>query len=118
MRKIYLLLTALTASLLIVSFSLMSFAADDYESILVTGSAKGFTASKVRATSYNTRKVYCTLETANIRYRIDGTDPSSTVGHLMEISQNLTLTNYQDVSSFKAITSGTVSGNLRCTFWK
>ena len=118
MRKTYLLLAVLTALLLIVSFSLMSFASDDYESITVSGTAIGFTSSKITTSNYNVRKAYCTLETANIRYRTDGTNPTGAEGHLMEVSGKITFDGRDEIINFSAISTTAINGTLKCTYWK
>ena len=118
MRKLFLLLTAFTASLLIASFSLMSFASDSFETLTVNGTAAGFTAATITTANYNVRKAFCTLETAAIRYRTDGTAPTGTIGHLLDVSGKLELDGRDDIVNFSAISTTATSGTLRCTYWK
>lgn len=42
-------------------------------------------------------------ETNNIRFRRDGTDPTSTTGMLLEVGQNILLEGYKDIRAFRAI---------------
>ena len=118
MRKLFLLLTAFTVSLLIVAFSLMSFASDSYETLTVNGTAAGFTAATITTSNYNVRKAFCTLETAQIRYRTDGTSPTGAIGHLLDISGTFTLDGRDDIINFSAISVTATSGKLNCTYWK
>lgn len=97
------------------------FSAGSYESLTVAASAVGFTKSYRQPESgdYQTvmaKAVFCSLETAQIRFRIDGTSPTSSVGHLLEIGQTLTLNNPGDITNFRAIRTGDTSGVLRVTF--
>jgi hypothetical protein len=53
------------------------------------------------------------LETAQIRYTVDGvTAPTTTVGTLLEIGESLLLWGTQDIQNFKAIRTGGSSGVL------
>lgn len=53
----------------------MSLPPKDYESITVSNTAIGLTAGKIGVGAF------LTVETDAIRYRIDGTDPTSSEGH-------------------------------------
>ncbi len=61
-------------------------------------------------------KTYMTLETAQIRWTVDGTAPTTSVGHLLEYGQSLTLTG-EDIVNFKAIKTGATSATLMITSW-
>lgn len=70
-----------------------------YEKITVTtGSAVGFSNLPDRCT-----EVLIIVETNDIRYRTDGTDPTSTIGMPMSAEQNIVFTKWSDISRFKAI---------------
>jgi hypothetical protein len=43
------------------------------------------------------------VETDQIRFRTDGTDPTSSVGHLLQVGQTYVMTNGWQVRNFKAI---------------
>jgi hypothetical protein len=85
-----------------------------YESITVADTAKSLTAA-----TYTTgvKKAFITLETAQIRWRIDGTAPTSAEGHLLETTQSLTLNGYSQIVLFKAIRTGS-SGTIKVTYLK
>jgi hypothetical protein len=50
------------------------------------------------------------LETAQIRYRFDGTAPTTTVGAVADIGDTVTITGYAYLQAFRAIRTGSSSG--------
>jgi len=60
---------------------------------------------------------FMVLETAQIRFTLDGTAPTTSTGVLLEIGQNLTLTGSTQISNFKAIRTGVSSGVLNGMCW-
>jgi len=90
----------------------------DYESITVADTAIGFTSSKISPSS-STRKparAIITVETAQIRYRVDGTDPTSSEGHILEINDVLILIGTESIRNFKAIRTTSTSGVIKVTY--
>ncbi len=87
----------------------------DKEIITVTNTAGGFTAATYTT---NVKKAFATLETGQIRFWYNGSTPTTTEGHLLEIGQTLTLNGYSQVSRFKAIRTGGTSGVLMITYMK
>ena len=85
------------------------------EAITVDNTAGGVALT----TSYvdNSSMCFMTLETGQIRWTIDGTAPTTTVGHLLEIGQTLTFNSRQQCRGFRAIRTGTTSGALKVTYW-
>ncbi len=85
-----------------------------YESLDVTDTAVALTAG-----TYTTdvKKAFITLETAQIRWRIDGTDPIISEGHILETTQTLTLNGYSQIARFRAIRTGS-SGKIRVSYLK
>ena len=80
------------------------------EMIEVDG-AVGFTAAtiasaetdrKKQGLSGDIKRVVCSVETANIRVRLDGGNPTSSVGHLIEVG-DVFIVGASDISGFKAI---------------
>jgi hypothetical protein len=57
-----------------------------------------------------------TLETAQVRYRYDGTNPTSSEGHLLEIGETLVLEGAANIDKFKAIRTGSTDGTLKVTY--
>jgi hypothetical protein len=105
--------------LLVVSIMVLCFVgvalATNYESITVTNVAIGFTAAKLKSSGVYSRSALCTLETAQIRFRVDGTDPTSAEGHIMEVGQVWKFTT-NELVGFKAIRTTGTSGVLKCTY--
>lgn len=90
-------------------------AAYDYESVTVAATAIGFTASKIASGSNSADAVKVTVETAQIRYRYDGTNPTAAEGHPAEPGDAFWVCGTA-VSAFKAIRTGGTSGVLKATF--
>ena len=83
-----------------------------YESVTVADSAIGFTAGTYGT---NTRAII-TCETAQIRFRIDGTDPTAAEGHLLNPGDTLELDSLADITAFRAIRTGSVSGVIKVSY--
>ena len=100
--------------------SLGDLSAFAYESITVAASAIGFTLATYKTTSTNAKtfakRAFCTLESGQIRWRIDGSDPTSTVGHLLEIGQSLEIEETGNIDNFRAIATGGTNGALKVTY--
>ena len=80
------------------------------EMIEVDG-AVGFTAATIASAKTDReeqglngdiKRVICSVETASIRFRCDGTDPTSSIGHL-RASGDVFSVDAEDVTRFKAI---------------
>lgn len=88
-----------------------------FEQLTVAASSIGFTTGKITPTGLPmATSVSARLETAQIRYTIDGTVPTTSVGTLLEIGDVLTLTGHDVLMQFRAIRTGAVSGVLDSTF--
>lgn len=59
-----------------------------------------------------------TVDTADIRYRLDGEAPTSTSGHLVKSGETLTLQSAADIANFKAIRTATTSAVLSVSYSK
>ena len=81
----------------------LDFAAYDFEQITVGVAAIGPTAAKVEGGGRPALRLLVTTETNSIRYRVDGTDPTATVGHLVAAPGSFEVTNPQDIRRFKMI---------------
>ncbi len=91
----------------------------DYESITVSTAAIGFTASKIATTNYKAAYAYFTVETADGRYRVDGTNPSSSEGHVFtHDTAGYYVCGVTAVANFKAIRSGGSDATLKVTYWR
>lgn len=91
----------------------------DFDTITVSSSAVGLTASKYNHVPPNVLRdaqyIVITSETNSIRYRIDGTDPTASVGHLMPAGSALVLTGITTIRNFKAIATGS-DATLQVTY--
>lgn len=89
-----------------------------FEQITVANSAIGLTSATIVQGSGHVQAntATCRLETAQIRYRIDGTAPTTTVGTLLEIGDSVILRGTDVLLKFSAIRTGGSSGVLDCTY--
>jgi hypothetical protein len=86
--------------------------AASYQSVTVAASAVGVTCSAADV------RMFATLETAQVRYRIDGSDPTSSEGHVLNAGDSLVLTGYGNIAAFRAIRTGSTSGVLKVTLFQ
>ena len=84
-----------------------------YESITVADTAIGLTA----ATHLKAQHAIITVETAQIRVRFDGTNPTSSEGHIAEVGDIIHLNSGSQMTKFKAIRTGATSGVLKATYF-
>ena len=75
------------------------------------------TASSLTASPTTAEKAFITLETASVRFRLDGTSPTTTEGHLLTSGQNLTLNTPSQISNFRVISVST-HGVLKISYGK
>jgi hypothetical protein len=87
----------------------------DYEKITVADTAIGLTSAKL-TTSPQPKRVYITAETAPVRYRYDGTDPTDTEGHLLTPNSYLVITGIHNLKNFRAIRTTATSGIFRVSY--
>ena len=59
---------------------------------------------------------HCRLETAQIRFTLDGTTPTTTIGTLLEVGETLLLENRGELTGLKAIRTGGTSGLLNVEY--
>lgn len=87
-----------------------------YEAVTVDNTSGGKALTEATYTSY-AKLAVCTLETAEVRYKIDGSAPTTTVGHPLEPLQSIILYGDQ-INKFRAIRTGSTSGSLKCSYGK
>lgn len=85
-----------------------------YESITVAASSIGFTSTTITPLGLP-QKERCVgrLETGEIRYRVDGTDPTTTEGILVEPLEVIEITRHEFLFKFRAIRTTATSGTLK-----
>ena len=88
-----------------------------FDSITVSNTAVGLTQSNVRGSSSQpmAEEVLLTVETDQIRWRDDGTDPTSSVGHLVNPGGLITLSSRDRIEKFRAIRV-TTNATLRVSY--
>ena len=92
------------------------YKAYNYESITVTDTAIGLTAS-ILNTTIKPKRAFLTIETAQLRYRYDGTDPTDTEGHILNPVVNyLIIEGWHNLNNFKAIRTGAISGVIKVSY--
>jgi len=85
----------------------------DHEAITVADSAIGLTS----ATYLDATRAEMTLETAQVRIWVDGTDPTTSEGHIVEVGDIIVLNSVAQIAMFKAIRIGGTSGVLKVTYF-
>jgi hypothetical protein len=93
---------------------------------LTTATAVGFTSSKILPTTGNfvgkrARSIIISVETADIRFTIDGTTPTTTadgaVGHLLPTGASYEINGEENIANFKCINAvGSNGAVVKCTF--
>lgn len=90
-----------------------------YEDVTVSTVAVGFTAATYAPTGYPAAAVaVVTVDTAAIRYRADGSNPTAAVGHPAAASQELVVCGVKAIAAFRAIRSGASDATLRVTYYR
>ena len=88
-----------------------------YVTLTVSTTAVGLSSASTPITHAATGAII-TLETAQIRWRADGTAPTSTTGHIMDISDILDFSegNWRDIlNRIQFIRTGSTDGALKIT---
>ena len=93
------------AFLLIIGFNTEVFAkAYGTESITVSNAAKAFTSGTIEPGDGTIpAKATFIVEGASIRFTVDGTTPTSSVGLLVQIGDTITINGQTDIKAFRAI---------------
>ena len=89
-----------------------SLAAKDFETLTVADSVKQVTAAKIGV------GVFITVETAAIRYTMDGTDPvAGTTGHVLAVNGTLYIVDRGSVLNLKMIRDTGTSAVIQVTHY-
>jgi hypothetical protein len=84
------------------------------ESITVSNTAIGFTDATINPQrSIKPYKAVFVIETAQIRFTVDGSTPTTTVGFLAEIGDIVTINGEHDIEKFKAIRTGSTDATIQ-----
>lgn len=84
----------------------------DFETITVAGVAIGLTVSKLQ-TSPRPKRVHIVIEAAQLRYRGDGTDPTSSVGVRMNPDDQIIVEGIENMTNFKVIRTSNTSSTMQ-----
>ena len=84
-----------------------------HETLTVGSTAVGLTS----ATYSDATRAEMTLETAQIRFWDDGTDPTSSVGIPVYVGDPIVLNSAAQIANFKAIRTGSTSGTLSIQYF-
>lgn len=120
MRRVFLVL-ALTVGLVSQATNAQDYSYKGYEIITVAGTAIGFTSTLITnvPTAQGTAQAtvaICTLETANIRFTVNGTTPTSAVGVLWTSGSDKTFVGNDILRAFRSIRVGS-SAALDCHYF-
>lgn len=85
----------------------------DNETITVADSAVGLTT----ATYLDAIRAEMTLESGQIRFWSDGTDPTASVGRIVNVGDDIILNSVAQIAGFKAIRTGSTSGKLSVEYF-
>ena len=112
MRRRHLVLVALGA--LLVALPVGSRAQTNlvtFETVTFAATAIGFTSTTIRPAGGPVMTT-CSgkLETAQIRYRYDSTDPTASVGALLDVGDIISITGLSFLNDFRGIRTGATSG--------
>ena len=88
-----------------------------FEQITVAAASIALTGTKITPTGLPMATyASCRLETAQIRWTIDGTVPTTTVGTPLEPGDILELTGHDLLAQFRSIRTTATSGTLNCVY--
>jgi hypothetical protein len=94
----------------------------EYEVLTVGAQVVGLSMEKIKPQTgayarLSARAALLSLEGGDLRFRIDGGQPSASNGHYFTSGDTLVLTGTQTLQKFLAIRMGEVSGTLRVTYF-
>lgn len=94
-----------------------------YESITVSTTSVSPITTTIQSTLTNGLReqaveAVVTIETNPIRYRVDGTAPTSSEGHLLNAGDVLTVQGFQNITNLKMIRQGSADATVRITYFK
>ena len=83
-----------------------------YQTVTVSTTAVGVTAVVNAKVAH---RAVITVETAQIRFRYDGTAPSSSVGHILNAGDRIILEGRNNIGNFLAIRTGGTDATIQVT---
>jgi hypothetical protein len=94
----------------------------DYEEVTVGVTVAGFSQAKIMPTTgayarLSARAALVSSENGDIRFRIDGGQPSVNIGHYLTSGDTLVLTGTQAIQQFRGIRCGDTNGVVKVTYF-
>lgn len=80
-----------------------------FETITVSSTAVGFTSATYNPSTGMAKRALLSCETNPIRFRYDGTNPTSSVGHALAAATMINITGDRAIQNFRMIASGSDS---------
>src|SRR3990167_2991945 len=87
-----------------------------YESITVDSEVRSLSSVYTDDDGNIAVKANITIETAQIRWRIDGGSPTSSEGHLSNPTDTILLHNSSDIKNFKATRVSSTNATIRVSY--
>ncbi len=85
-----------------------------FESVTVDATAGG--VALTTATIAQMESALITAETAQVRFTLNGTAPTATAGHILEVGDVLEIDSSEAMGLVRFIRTGGTSGTLRCSY--
>lgn len=96
------------------AFHRRNMVSDTYEQKTVDATVGGVALTS--ATYGTARYAEIDVEVASIRFTVDGTPPTATLGHLVNPNDIIRLTSAEDIAAFRAIRTGSTSAVINCSY--
>ena len=88
----------------------------DFETLTISNAAKSLTSSKYVNSAGNATRAFLTLAGGEVRYRYDGSDPTSSVGHVLSSGGFLVIEGQNQMSMIRFIRTGSSDGTASLTY--
>ncbi len=94
----------------------------DYEEVAVATTSVGLSLSKIKPQTgpyarLSARAALISVEQGDVRFRIDGGQPSASLGHVLTSGDTLVLDGTQALTQFLAIRAAEVNSILKVTYF-
>ena len=94
-----------------------------FEVITVGSTVKRLTVATFTTTTddndtQKAKRAIITIENAQLRYRMDGENPTASVGHILNPFDTLTIIGNQNMLNFRAIRKGSTSSKIVVSYEK
>lgn len=84
--------------------------------VVATNTATGFAAAQILTATRRAEQAYISVDgTATVRFRYDGTAPTSSVGHQLASLESIAIQGYTNLQNIQFISIGTATSSLMIT---